>query len=131
MPFLGFGRKDADYWCDQADKAQEHGQYSKALACLDDALRLNPQFTRAYMLRGAVYMRLLRLTDAIEALDAALGLLPLCGDKYAALFAKATLLNQLGRYSAALECVNILLSLEPMEPITSNAYQLKTHIQRH
>jgi tetratricopeptide (TPR) repeat protein len=77
------------------------GQAAEALACLDEALALNPRHTETLMKRGTALERLQRLEEALECYERAIAA---DGSLTLAYLHKGGVYNQLERFDEALEC---------------------------
>ena len=76
------------------------GRYRRALQVLDRALEMQPEFARAYALRGSAYAELRQFDDALADLDQAITLDP-WGMR--ALLARSDVHTQLGEYKKAIQ----------------------------
>ncbi|NJL41202.1 MAG: tetratricopeptide repeat protein [Leptolyngbyaceae cyanobacterium SM1_4_3] len=108
---LSFGRQQF-----QAD------QYSQALQCFDQALKLDPNLTDAWNGRGAALKKLGNFPEALAAYDRALQLDP---NSYKAWCNKGLLLEDLKDYSNAVTCYETALKLQPNAP---NAADIRTRL---
>ena len=87
----------------------ELGEYIKALADYEEALRLNPQWLEAYEGRAEVYRKMQQYAKAIADYTAALQLKP-SSDLY---IARGNLFMLIDQYKQALDNFNEALALSP------------------
>ena len=82
----------------------------KAIEYLNNAIKLKPDYTEAYGLRGAVYNILGQYQRAIEDCNEAIRLKP---DSYIAYYLRAAVYNILGQYQRTIEDCNQAIHLKP------------------
>jgi len=82
----------------------EMGDYAKALADLDDVVRLFPQYSMAYNNRGVLYFFMDRLDEALADLNTAIALNPEHGRAYTN---RAQVYCSLGQYAQAQQNCNM------------------------
>ncbi len=86
---------DSTNWYKKGEQLANRGNYAQALACLDQAVAIQPQDNAAWVLRGVVLIHLELYKEALASCNQALTIQPT--DKQAWLFRGAAL-NHLGRY---------------------------------
>lgn len=79
------------------------GDYETALSMVDKTLDIEPNDTRALVLRGDILFCLNRDIEALQSFNLALKLNPLCAEAY---ISKASVLDILGKPREALDCCN-------------------------
>jgi tetratricopeptide (TPR) repeat protein len=90
------------------------GRLDEALACLDRAVALNPDFSDAWVARGVTLVKLDRPAEALAGYDRALALRP--GDQEA-IASRCFALWQLGRLDEALASADAALAARPDFPL--------------
>lgn len=98
----------------QARELIEKKHPSDALACIEEALRLDETLTEAYVRKGAALEQLDRLNDALASYDHAL---LLDASLTAAYVGKGAVLNRLERYQEALQCYELAGHAHPSATI--------------
>lgn len=81
-----------------------------ALAALDKAIKLKPDYARAYYNRGHIYIRFGKYEEALKDLDSAILYNPI---HFGALLDRGTTYGRLGKYNEALKDLNTAAALEP------------------
>lgn len=81
-----------------------------ALKALDEAIKLKPDYARAYYNRGHIYVRYGRYEEALKDLDSAILYDPI---HFGALLDRGTTYGRLGKYPEALRDLNRAAALEP------------------
>ena len=90
----------ARQYFDRAGKHLDTGEYQKAIDNYDDAIRLDPQYSRAYNNKGIAYKKLAQPDRAIQDFDEAIRL----DSEYAhAYFNRGIAYNALGQYERAIQ----------------------------
>ena len=103
-------RATASTWVVKANILQSLEKDEESLACVDEALRLQTDYTEAYVSRGIALHRLERHVQALGAFDQALGLNP---QHVNALYHRAATLQHMGRLEEALSNFRHVLELDP------------------
>jgi tetratricopeptide (TPR) repeat protein len=90
----------SDDWFNEGNTNYDNGDYAKAIACYDQAIRLNPHFSGPWCNKGMALYRLEKYQEAIKAFDKALEIDP----HYAkALKSKEAALQAIGRENEAMQ----------------------------
>ncbi|MBT8518727.1 tetratricopeptide repeat protein [Polynucleobacter paneuropaeus] len=89
---------------------KDSGDYEKAIACFDQVLIVDPDFSEAYYHRGNALFDQRRFFEAIESYDCALAINPALGH---VLQNKAISLHNMGRLQEAVDAYQQLLVLDP------------------
>ncbi len=97
-------------WFKLAYNLDEVGRYKEAIACLDQALEIDPKDVAAWNNKGYALHELQCYNEAIACLDKALEIDP---KGIAAWKNKANSLHGLQRYDEAIVCLDQLLKLDP------------------
>jgi len=93
----------------------ELGMYTEALKHYQDAVKLNPDFTEAFMNLGIVYYQLGKYSEAINAYEKALSLNPSSPSLYNKL-GSAYIIR--GNYTKALNSFKKATDIEPANPVS-------------
>jgi tetratricopeptide (TPR) repeat protein len=96
----------------QGDELYAAGQYEKAIAHYDNALKLNPRFARAWAARGLACNALRQYQEAIRCYDESLRLDP---HDPAVWHDKGNTFCAIGRLEGALGCYNEALIIDPRD----------------
>ncbi len=102
-----------------ANKLADGGRFAEAVALLDDALQLDPDFADAHSIRAMMMVQLKRYREAVECVDEVLRLRP---DDVEDLGVKGMLFEKMGRPEEAMACYDRIIEVEPGEIM---AYYLK------
>lgn len=89
----------------------EAGEYAGAIACFEQALKLNPGSFEAYSLIGEAKVALEQQTEALVAFDKAIDLNPFYADAY---FQRASLLHSIGEYKQAYSDYTTATYIDPV-----------------
>lgn len=89
-----------------------NGEPEKALACFDEALKLDPANPEAWVKKGSALESLRKLLEAIEAYDRAIAA---DGSLTVAYLYKGGVLNRMQRFAEAMECYERALGKHPKE----------------
>jgi len=89
----------------------ELGRYAEARSSLEEALKLSPNYAKAWYQKGIALTGLKEYEEAIVAFDTALSVYPEYG--YLAYYGKANALAGLGNYADAIQWYDKALGLEP------------------
>jgi tetratricopeptide (TPR) repeat protein len=60
-------KKNAEQWCEEGNSLASCGQYSEALACLEEALQIDPKHALTWFNMGLTLMNLGKKEEAIKA----------------------------------------------------------------
>ena len=101
---------NARAWNNKGNSLQNLGQGSKAMACFDKALEIDPTYARAWNNKGVSLNSLGRSPEAIACFDKATEIDP---RDVASWVNKGNSLNILGRSSEALACLDKALAINP------------------
>lgn len=104
-------------------------RYDEAIASLDQALKLKPDYADAWLEKGHALAQLQRYPQALDAYDEAL---KLNFDHAEAWYRRAIILNKMNRYQDAIAALNKTLDLQPefTEAWSEKAYAL-TQLQHY
>jgi tetratricopeptide (TPR) repeat protein len=102
--------EDSSVWITKASKLIGEAQYEEAIACLDEAIRLNPENSLAWHGKGASLELLKRHEEAIVCFDEAIRLNPEDSDAW---HGKGVGLGKLKRYEEAIACFDEAIRLNP------------------
>lgn len=106
---------DWDTWMRRANEYYNHSEYMRALNDVDNALKYIPadkkdERIQAYMLRANIYQVTDRPADALTDLNTVVGMAP---DMYVAVYQRANVEYELGRYAEAKNDYKRLMRLNP------------------
>lgn len=110
----------------QGNVLMELQRYDEAIASLDQALNLKPDYPEALIQRGQALVKLKRYDEALNAYDEALKLQV---DEPQTWYYRAVVLNQLQRYNeaiAALEKASEMGKVEDLASLEEKAYALQS-----
>jgi tetratricopeptide (TPR) repeat protein len=89
------GDREAEAWCDRGNEQYNLGDFEGAIASLDKALEIKPDYHEAWNNRGVALGNLGRFEDAIASYDKALEIKP---DFHEAWYNRGVALGNLGRF---------------------------------
>ncbi|MBI3850864.1 MAG: tetratricopeptide repeat protein [Verrucomicrobia bacterium] len=92
------------------------GQHEEALACVEEALAIDPANIEALLKKGTVLERLQRMEEAIEIYDRAIAV---DNSKTTAYLLKGGVFNRLKRYPEALACYDEALRAQQKSSLTN------------
>jgi serine/threonine protein kinase len=101
---------DARTWCNKGASLDALERPEEALACYEQALRINPRYVDAWSNKGVVLVKLGRVEEALACDDRALEIEPRNAEK---LVNKAGTLVALGRHEEGLACYDKALEINP------------------
>ncbi len=101
------GCRAASYFS-QGNEHYDLGRYEEAIADYDEAIRLRPDYVKAYNYRGAVYADHSRYEEAIANFDEATRLRPDLPEAY---FIRGVTHHTLGQYAKAITDLETALEL--------------------
>lgn len=99
---------------DRAVRLFKAGDVDRAIADLDEAIRLNPKMAAAYLNRGVIYAQKRDQARAMADYDAALAL----GEGKSAYTNRGNLFMALGQYDRAIADYQAALKLQPLASLT-------------
>jgi tetratricopeptide (TPR) repeat protein len=97
-------------WFDRGTELYELGKYEKAIASLDQAIKIKPDLHNAWSNRGHVLGNLGRYADAITSYDRAIEINP---DNHEAYYARGIALDKLGRCEEAISSLDRAIEFKP------------------
>ena len=101
-------------WVDRGNKLIEDGQYEEALDAFEQAIRLEPNKTDAYLRKGDVLSSLGQTTEALFTYEQAIRLEP---DNASAYIMRGRALRELGRFVEALSSYQQAIQLAPFDAV--------------
>jgi len=102
--------KSKEAWLAEAEAYYDLKRYEEALPALDEAIKLDPAYARAYYNKSLVLHDLARYEEALATCEQCIRLEP--GDAKA-FYHKGYILNSLERYEEALQALERALRLDP------------------
>ncbi len=89
----------------------KQGQYAEAMACFDEALRLNPSYVEAWNNKGLVFYKQSHYVEAMASFDEAIKFNP---SYVEACYNKSNALYKQGQYAEAIICYDEVIKLNPL-----------------
>jgi len=102
-------QESAEKWNFKGEAMVNIGKYEAAIACLDEALKINPNFDYAWNNKGNALSGLGRYEDAITCYDKALEINSNLGEAW---LNKGQVFIHLGRYEDAIVCYDKALEID-------------------
>lgn len=100
-------------WNNKGSSLDQLGKHEEALACFDQAARLNPHFAEPWFNKGVALQALKRVPEALECYERALALNPRSEQAWSN---KGVALKSVGRGRDAIQCYEKALEINPRYP---------------
>jgi len=118
--------EDSSVWITKASKLIGEAQYEEAIACCDEAIRLDPENSRTWYGKGASLNLLKRYEEAIACFDEAIRLDPEFSDAW---YGKGIGLESIGRDKEAEQCFAKVKKENSIEELLKIPVELRSNDQ--
>ncbi|WP_414623086.1 tetratricopeptide repeat protein [Calothrix sp. CCY 0018] len=100
----------ASYWFGRGDKLIELKDYQEAITAYDQAININPNYSRAWYHRGIALRQLKKYEKAIASYDQVIKIKP---DDYQAWYSRGLVLDELDRNQEAISSFDRAIEIKP------------------